>query len=47
MNVPLIRVERLIKTYRTGEVEVLAVKGVDFTIEAKSFVQKTAALSKK
>jgi putative ABC transport system ATP-binding protein len=34
----LIRAERLVKTYRTGEVEVAAVKGVDFTIEAKSFV---------
>jgi len=34
----LIRAEHLIKTYRTGEVEVPAVKGVDFTIEAKSFV---------
>lgn len=34
----LIRAERLVKTYRTGEVEVQAVKGVDFTIEAKSFV---------
>jgi putative ABC transport system ATP-binding protein len=34
----LIRAERLVKTYRTGEVEVQAVKGVDFAIEAKSFV---------
>jgi len=34
----LIRAERLVKTYRAGEVEVRAVKGVDFTIEAKSFV---------
>jgi putative ABC transport system ATP-binding protein len=34
----LIRAERLVKTYRTGEVEVSAVKGVDFAIEAKSFV---------
>jgi putative ABC transport system ATP-binding protein len=34
----LIRAERLAKTYRTGEVEVHAVKGVDFTIEARSFV---------
>jgi len=34
----LIRAEHLIKTYRTGEVEVPAIKGVDFTIEAKSFV---------
>ena len=34
----LIRADRLVKTYRAGEVEVSAVKGVDFTIEAKSFV---------
>lgn len=34
----LIRAERLVKTYRAGEVEVSAVKGVDFAIEAKSFV---------
>ena len=34
----LIRAEQLVKTYRAGEVEVPAVKGVDFTIEAKSFV---------
>jgi len=34
----LIRAEHLIKTYRAGEVEVPAIKGVDFTIEAKSFV---------
>jgi len=34
----LIRAEHLVKTYRTGEVDVLAVKGIDFTIEAKSFV---------
>jgi putative ABC transport system ATP-binding protein len=34
----LIRAERLVKTYRTGEVEVLAVRGVDFAIEPKSFV---------
>jgi putative ABC transport system ATP-binding protein len=34
----LIRAEQLAKTYRSGEVDVLAVKGVDFTIEAKSFV---------
>ncbi len=35
---PLIRAEHLIKTYRTGEVEVPAIRGVDFTIEVKSFV---------
>jgi putative ABC transport system ATP-binding protein len=34
----LIRAEGLFKTYRTGEVEVPAVKGVDFAIEARSFV---------
>lgn len=34
----LIRAEHLVKTYRAGEVEVPAVKGVDFVIEAKSFV---------
>ena len=32
----LIRAEQLVKTYRAGEVEVPAVKGVDFTIDAKS-----------
>jgi putative ABC transport system ATP-binding protein len=35
---PLIRAEHLVKTYRAGEVDVLAVKGIDFAIEAKSFV---------
>jgi putative ABC transport system ATP-binding protein len=34
----LIRAERLVKTYRSGEVEVHAIRGVDFTIDAKSFV---------
>ena len=34
----LIRAEHVVKTYITGEVEVTAIKGVDFTIEAKSFV---------
>jgi putative ABC transport system ATP-binding protein len=34
----LVRAENLQKTYRSGEVDVLAVRGVDFTIEAKSFV---------
>jgi len=34
----LISAERLVKTYRTGEVDVPAVRGVDFAIEAKSFV---------
>lgn len=34
----LIRAERLTKTYRAGEVDVLAVKSVDFTIDAKLFV---------
>jgi putative ABC transport system ATP-binding protein len=34
----LIRAERLVKTYRAGEVEVPAIKGIDFVIEPKSFV---------
>ena len=34
----LVLAQRLTKTYRTGEVEVQAVKGVDFAIEPKSFV---------
>jgi putative ABC transport system ATP-binding protein len=34
----LIRAERLVKTYRSGEIEVRAIRGVDFTIDAKSFV---------
>lgn len=34
----LIRAEQLAKTYRAGEIDVLAVKGVDFAIDAKSFV---------
>ncbi len=34
----MIRAEDLVKTYRAGEVEVQAVKGVDFTIDARSFV---------
>jgi putative ABC transport system ATP-binding protein len=34
----LIHAEQLVKTYRAGEVDVPAVKGVDFTIDAKSFV---------
>lgn len=34
----LIRAENLTKTYRSGEVDVPAIRGVDFTIEAKSFV---------
>ena len=34
----LINAEHLVKTYRTGEVEVPAVRGVDFAIESKSFV---------
>jgi putative ABC transport system ATP-binding protein len=34
----LIRAERLVKTYRTGEVDVPAVKSADFAIEPKSFV---------
>jgi len=34
----LVRAEKLEKTYRSGEVDVLAVRGVDFTIQAKAFV---------
>lgn len=34
----LIRAEQLLKTYRAGEVEVAAIKGVDFEIQPKSFV---------
>src|SRR4026208_1004563 len=34
----LIRAEGLVKTYRAGEVEGQAVRGVGFSIEAKSFV---------
>ena len=33
----LIRAEELCKTYRTGEVEVPVLKGMDFEIEARSF----------
>ena len=35
---PLIHAEQLVKTYRTGEVEVRAVRGVDFSITERSFV---------
>ena len=35
---PLIHAQQLVKTYRTGEVEVRAVRGVDFSIDAKSLV---------
>jgi putative ABC transport system ATP-binding protein len=38
MTMALIQAENLVKTYRVGEVEVPAVKGVDFTIEERSFV---------
>jgi putative ABC transport system ATP-binding protein len=34
----LIRADHLVKTYRMGEVEVAAIRGVDFEIEPKSFV---------
>src|SRR5512138_3429797 len=34
----LIHAQGLVKTYRAGEIEVPAVKGVDFAIEARSFV---------
>jgi len=36
--VSLVRAEKLVKTYRAGDVDVQAVRGVDFTIEARSFV---------
>ena len=35
---PLISAERLTKTYRAGEIEVAAIRGVDFVIDARSFV---------
>jgi putative ABC transport system ATP-binding protein len=35
---PLVRAEKLVKTYRGGEVEVPAIRGIDFAIEPKSFV---------
>jgi len=34
----LVRAEHLVKTYLAGSVDVLAIKDVDFTVEAKSFV---------
>ena len=34
----LVRAENLRKTYRSGDVEVEAIKGVDFSIEPGSFV---------
>jgi putative ABC transport system ATP-binding protein len=34
----LIRSERLVKTYRAGEVDIPAIRGIDFTIDVKSFV---------
>jgi ABC-type lipoprotein export system ATPase subunit len=34
----LIRAEHVVKTYRSGEVEVPAIRGVDFTIDPRSFV---------
>jgi putative ABC transport system ATP-binding protein len=37
-DMALIRAEQLVKTYRSGDIEVPAVRGVDFTIEPKSFV---------
>ena len=35
---PVIRVENLTKTYRTGKVEVPALKGVSLTLERGEFV---------
>lgn len=34
----LVRAENLTKTYRMGDVEVQALKGVDFSIDPSSFV---------
>ncbi len=34
----LIQADKLVKTYRAGEIDVPAIRGVDFAIEAKSFV---------
>jgi len=34
----LVSAREIVKTYRTGEIEVRAIKGVDFDIEASSFV---------
>ncbi len=34
----LIQAQQLVKTYRTGDVDVPAIRGVDFTIQPKSFV---------
>ena len=34
----LIHAEHLVKTYESGEVKVDAIKGIDFTIEARAFV---------
>jgi putative ABC transport system ATP-binding protein len=38
MTAPLIRAEALVKTYRSGEVEVPAIRGVSFDIAPRSFV---------
>ncbi len=35
---PLIRAERLVKTYRAGDIDVPAIRDVNFTIEPSSFV---------
>jgi len=34
----LVKAEKLVKTYRAGEVDVPAIRGIDFAIDAKSFV---------
>lgn len=34
----LVRAENLTKTYRVGDIDVPAIKGLDFAIEASSFV---------
>jgi putative ABC transport system ATP-binding protein len=38
MTAPLIRADALVKTYRSGEVEVPAIRGVSFDIAPRSFV---------
>ena len=35
---PLVHAEQLVKTYRAGDIDVQAVRGIDFSIEPASFV---------
>ena len=35
---PLVHAEKLVKTYRAGDIDVQAVRGIDFSIEPASFV---------